>query len=66
VSRDVREVVVGLARDRGHAVLWVTHDLHEAAEVADRVLVLDAGRLTSVPGRPGTAADLEDLLEAAR
>jgi ABC-2 type transport system ATP-binding protein len=66
VSRELRDTVVSLARDSGCAVLWVTHDLHEAAELADRVLVLDAGRIRGVADRPDSAAGLERLLDGAR
>jgi ABC-2 type transport system ATP-binding protein len=63
VSRELRQTVVSLTRESGCAVLWVTHDLHEAAELAERVIVLDAGRIRKVESRPGSAADLELLLD---
>ena len=47
------------------AVLLVTHDVDEALELADRVLVLDEGRIiaehTPPAGRPRRHADLTDL-----
>lgn len=38
--------LLGTVRDRGTAVLMVTHDLLSAADVADRIGFLDAGRIT--------------------
>ncbi len=46
----VRKVVRDLA-DRGVAVLLTTHDLAEAEHVADRVVIIDHGRLVA-SGRP--------------
>ncbi|HUB75847.1 MAG TPA: ABC transporter ATP-binding protein [Solirubrobacteraceae bacterium] len=43
-SREIVELLHGLARDRGAAVLLVTHD-YEAAALADRRLSLRDGRL---------------------
>ncbi|MFC0439796.1 ABC transporter ATP-binding protein [Kutzneria buriramensis] len=47
------------------AVLLVTHDVDEALELADRVLVLDEGRIvaehTPPAGRPRRHADLTEL-----
>jgi ABC-2 type transport system ATP-binding protein len=40
-----RESVAHLADKRQAAVLFATHDLHEAAAVAARILVLSAGRI---------------------
>jgi ABC-type sulfate/molybdate transport systems ATPase subunit len=65
VSRELREAVVDLAKRSGSAVLWVTHDLHEAATLGDRVVVLDAGRIRRVETRPDSAEALEQLLDAA-
>jgi ABC-type multidrug transport system ATPase subunit len=40
-----REAAVGLAHQRGAGILFATHDLHEAAAIADRVAVLSAGQV---------------------
>jgi sulfonate transport system ATP-binding protein len=48
-----------LCRKHRPAVLLVTHDMDEAIELADRIVVLDAGRIT-VELRPG--ADTRNLL----
>jgi len=43
----LQDLLIGLVRRKGIATLMVTHDIDEAAWLADRVLVLDAdpGRL---------------------
>lgn len=59
-TRDFGGLVRATAGDQ--AVIFATHDLHEAASVADRVAVLGGGRLTMVEsGRPD-AASLERTL----
>lgn len=45
----IEELVVGLARTDGIAVLWVTHDHDQVAAVADRVLEVRAGQVRAVP-----------------
>lgn len=59
--------------DRPRGVLLVTHDLHEATGIADRILVMAAnpGRIIAeidVPGQPGarTEAILADLRETLK
>ncbi len=50
-----QELVLGLARERaqaGDAVVVVLHDLNLAAAYADRVAVLDAGRIAAVGSPP--------------
>lgn len=64
IAHELRLRLLEHAARREAAVLWVTHDLHEAAQVADRVLVLDAGRIThdregSVPNAEALSALLE-------
>jgi len=67
------KVVAELARLRGDgtAVIWIGHDLRLVPDVADRVLILDAGRVAEaggtreVLGAPRTEA-ARRLVEAAR
>ena len=70
VQAEVLDLLRGLVRDRGLALLLVTHDLAVVAELCDRVLVCDRGRIVeqgpaagvvSAPARPQTRR----LLEAA-
>ncbi len=58
-ARAAGELLTALAHDEGRAVLVVTHDLRLAEQVADEVVVLDAGR-TVDRGTPG------ELLARAR
>lgn len=47
-ARRVRELVIALWRERPHTVLFVTHDLREAVELADRLIFLAASPATVV------------------
>jgi len=47
----------------GTAILMSTHDLHEAASVADRVTGLDRGRISFRLPRGATAPELEAALQ---
>ena len=59
---EVREAIAALAQREGAAMLLVTHDLEEAGLLADRVALLDGGRLQQVAtpaelfGAPATLA----------
>jgi ABC-2 type transport system ATP-binding protein len=58
--------VLELASARRMAVLYATHDLHEAAEIASRVLILVRGRVAATLAGGSDAAALErSLLVAA-
>lgn len=48
-ARRVRGLLLRLWRERPHTVLFVTHDLHEAIELADRLIFL-AGAPASIVG----------------
>jgi ABC-type multidrug transport system ATPase subunit len=63
---EVRGLVRGLVEDRGVAVLLATHDLHEAAAMADQVIVLDRGRVLEQRGGGESAADLEAVVVGTR
>jgi sulfate transport system ATP-binding protein len=54
VRRDLRRWLRSIHDETGHTTLFVTHDQEEALEVADRVAVLNAGRIEQV----GTPADI--------
>ena len=45
VQRRVLEVFSRLARDRGTAVIFVTHDLAVATDLADRIVVMQHGKI---------------------
>ncbi|CAA9244201.1 MAG: hypothetical protein AVDCRST_MAG76-1937 [uncultured Acidimicrobiales bacterium] len=59
-----RELVRAQAAS-GRAVLFTTHDLHEAAAVASRVVVMVRGRVAAVADESPDAAQLEHLLVSA-
>lgn len=52
--RDFHELIEGLVDEGGTTVLLTTHDLAEAEKLADRIMVLDRGRIVA----DGTAAEL--------
>lgn len=67
VAADVRQIVCARARSDALAVLWVTHDLHEATDVADRVLLLASGRLAAERREGANLLELRGLFgEGAR
>ncbi len=59
VQAEIVALVKRLQRERGMAVIWVTHDLALLARIADRVAVMYAGRLVE-------AAPIEPLFAAPR
>jgi ABC-type multidrug transport system ATPase subunit len=62
--RDFHELLQGLARERAVAILMATHDLEEAVELADRVIVLADGRIRSELVHP-RRAEIEAALAPA-
>jgi sulfate transport system ATP-binding protein len=56
VRRDLRRWLMEIHERTGHTTLFVTHDQEEALELADRVAVLNGGRLEQV----STADDILD------
>lgn len=60
-ARAFRERAGQLARD-GRAILYATHDLHEAAALDARVVVLHRGKVAASTGPGSDAAALEDLI----
>lgn len=52
--RDFHDLVRGLADEHETAILLTTHDLGEAEKLADRIMILDRGRIVA----DGTARDL--------
>jgi ABC-2 type transport system ATP-binding protein len=65
---EFREMAVRLTRGRQAGILLATHDLHEAAAVSDRIVVLAAGRvMLDEPATGMEPARLESaFLEAVR
>lgn len=62
VQAEVLDLLRTLVRERGLALLLVTHDLGVVAELCDRVLVFDEGRIVE----QGTAAQVVGAPEHAR
>ena len=48
VRKDLRKWLKDLHRRTGHTTLFVTHDQDEAFELADRIAILDHGRIVQV------------------
>jgi ABC-2 type transport system ATP-binding protein len=65
-ARDIRAMIRAFASTSGAGVLWTSHNMHEVAEVCDRVLFLSHGEVLlegdpkTLPGEHGKAS-LEDL-----
>ena len=57
-ERTVIELLDRLRRERGMAVMMITHDAELATSVSDRVLAMGDGRL-SAPGSPAHSLDVE-------
>jgi peptide/nickel transport system ATP-binding protein len=45
IQGQILALVQGLCRDRGTALVWITHDLAVVAGIADRIAVMYAGRI---------------------
>ncbi len=54
VQSQVLELLAGLKADMGLSMLFITHDLRVAREIADRIIVMQKGRIVE----QNTAADL--------
>jgi ABC-2 type transport system ATP-binding protein len=54
-----RDIVLRLAEERGTSILLTTHNLHEAAALANSVVVLAMGRVVSRKPSGADAAELE-------
>ena len=52
--REFHDLVHGLAEEDETTILLTTHDLHEAEKIADRIIILDGGRIVA----DGTVAEL--------
>jgi ABC-2 type transport system ATP-binding protein len=65
VAREVRTMVAALAADHDVAVLYATHDLHEAAAIASRTMILVRGRVAGWAPAGTDAAELEAALVRA-
>lgn len=73
IQAQLLDLIKGLARDRGMAVLFVTHDLGVVAETCDRMITMYAGRVVergsvaevlAEPAHPYTAGLLAALPSA--
>jgi iron complex transport system ATP-binding protein len=62
-QREIVGLLRRLNRDRGTTIVLVSHDLNLAGEVADRLMLLNAGRVARL-GAPAEVLD-EGTLEAA-
>ncbi|MAA97694.1 MAG: nitrate/sulfonate/bicarbonate ABC transporter ATP-binding protein [Stappia sp.] len=65
LRRRMQDLVIATCAHAGHAGLFITHDLHEAARVSHRIAVLDthgAGILGCrlLPGAPGERDEAEE------
>jgi glycine betaine/proline transport system ATP-binding protein len=51
IRRDMQNEVIRLHREVGKTMIFITHDLHEALRLGDRILIMRDGRTVQV-GRP--------------
>lgn len=56
IQAQILYLIQNLARDRDTGLIWITHDLGVAAEIADRIAVMYAGRIVE----EGPADDVLD------
>jgi peptide/nickel transport system ATP-binding protein len=56
IQREILQQIQDLQRERGFAVLFITHDLSLLIEVADRIAIMYAGEIVE----ESTAAELRD------
>ncbi|MFF8277939.1 ABC transporter ATP-binding protein [Streptomyces lateritius] len=69
---EMQDLLVGILRDTGATVVFVTHDVDEALHLGDRVLLLGSGQVLDVPHprerdarhAPGTAALHRRILDS--
>jgi putative ABC transport system ATP-binding protein len=47
-ARGIEELVLGVIRERQMTCVIVTHDMQQAARIADRTMYLEAGKLVAV------------------
>lgn len=75
IQGQILSVVQGLCRDRGTALIWITHDLAVVAGIADRLAVMYAGRIVEqgpldavldAPRHPYTRGLIDSVPAAAR
>ncbi len=57
-----RNRIANLTRESGIAVIYATHDLHEASSIADQVIVLAAGRVAFTSTTRISPEELESVL----
>ena len=72
-ARRIRELIIRLWKERPHTVLFVTHDLAEAVELADRLVFLSSSPATvladipiETPREQRNAGHLEDFRQRLR
>lgn len=61
LRRTLRELILSLHRELSSTTIYVTHDAHEAASIADRVIVLEEGRIRQEGSMAALLADPQTL-----
>ncbi len=56
-ARGIEELVLGIIRERRMACVIVTHNTAQARRIADRTMVLEAGRLVTIGPTKGVSDD---------
>jgi ABC-type Fe3+/spermidine/putrescine transport system ATPase subunit len=56
LKSEMTDLIVGLQSDLGMAIIYVTHNVEEAAEIADKIAVLNHGRLIQIGAKDDVLA----------
>lgn len=65
IRRDMQQELIGLQRELNKTILFITHDLHEALILGDRIAIMKEGRFVQLGAPAEIVADPADDYVAA-